>query len=542
VTQDTPAFFTLDRGSVSTAAALIAPVDGRYRMLAAAAAPAALESESLLEDLAWRVARTDASVAGTMEGWREWSRLEVHTGRAPRAVLVAASAETGELLERAFAGAGWSITARFFEADPDLIAFGEACLDPRVDAVIMGGRDDVENEERERAKLLWPRTGALARLRDDLAVIACGPFAERPEGIPDERLFSLPAPDRAPMTSETTLRQAARQVGSHLVDGGDPMPLDGRTATRASIGSLAVLLGNRVEGIDIGASASARTLAHVDGELRHAIIAAAGLLPRDVLDDDEAAEAIMRWCALDGDAAARLDGLRELVLQPWSEIDRDGVHLRLAALRVALERLEEAWSRAHSASSRSDDQAADVVVLSGGAFAALPPPVAALALVDSIRRPGAVTILHDHARVLAPLGALPVEGDRRRLLADLMDDCLLPIGSALLTGTLGEGGKGDGGGRLGINTSLGDDQLNLEPGRLRLVDLPPGIVARLDIDPIDGPILGVDGQHLTLEVSGGLGGLLVDTRPIPLQLPSDPEKRRAQLQAWEASAWMGSER
>ena len=51
MTQDTPAFFTLDRGTASTAAALIAPVAGRYRMLAAAAAPAAIDPESILEDL-----------------------------------------------------------------------------------------------------------------------------------------------------------------------------------------------------------------------------------------------------------------------------------------------------------------------------------------------------------------------------------------------------------------------------------------------------------------------------------------------------------
>jgi len=67
VTQDTPAFFTLDRGTVSTTAALIAPVDGRYRMVASAGAPVDIEPDSVLEDLAWRVARTDASQAGSME-------------------------------------------------------------------------------------------------------------------------------------------------------------------------------------------------------------------------------------------------------------------------------------------------------------------------------------------------------------------------------------------------------------------------------------------------------------------------------------------
>ena len=37
-------------------------------MLASAAAPVGLDPESLLEDLAWRVARTDPSIAGSMEG------------------------------------------------------------------------------------------------------------------------------------------------------------------------------------------------------------------------------------------------------------------------------------------------------------------------------------------------------------------------------------------------------------------------------------------------------------------------------------------
>ena len=95
MTQDAPAFFTLDRGTVATTATLIAPVDGRYRLLASGAAPASVEPDSILEDLAWRVARTDASLAGPMDGWREWSRLDVGTGRTPRAVLVAASESTG---------------------------------------------------------------------------------------------------------------------------------------------------------------------------------------------------------------------------------------------------------------------------------------------------------------------------------------------------------------------------------------------------------------------------------------------------------------
>ncbi|HZW00145.1 MAG TPA: hypothetical protein VFF55_01170 [Candidatus Deferrimicrobium sp.] len=535
---EAPSFFTLDRGTVSTAATLIAPVEGRYRMLAASAAPAAIDPEAMLEDLAWRVARTDASVAGSMGGWREWSRLEVRSTRPPRACLVAASAETGSLLERAFVGAGWHVAARFFGPEPDLIALGGACLEPSLDAVVMAGRDDADQEERDRARLLWPRTGALARLRNDLAIIACGPFIERPEGIPDDRLFSLPAPGPAAAGPSSPLFQAAAQVGAHLVSGGDPLALDSRSALRRSVSSLAVLLGKRVDGIEVGAAAASRTLANPDGELRHAVLASAGLLPHEILDDDEAAEAVLRWSAVAGDPATRLDRIRELVLHPWSAIDGDGLHLRLAMLRTALERLQQGWDSL-ATESRPDDAAADVLVLAGGGFALLPAAAAALAVADGVRRPGAFTILHDHAAVLAPLGALPVEGDRRRLLADLMDDCLLPVGSVVLTGAPGEPGKDRG--RVTITTPLFEDELPLEPG-LRLVDLPPGIVARLEIDPGQGSLLGVSGQRFGLEVSGGLGGLLLDMRPIPLELPSGAEQRRALLEAWEEPAWVGSDR
>jgi hypothetical protein len=540
VTQDTPAFFTLDRGTVSTAAALIAPVAGRYRMLAAGAAPAAVAPDSILEDLAWRVARTDASVAGSMEGWRDWSRLEVHTVAAPRGVLVAASVLTGELLERAFSAAGWVIAGRFFGPSPDLAALGEACLDAQVDALVMGGRDGVDEAELEAATRLWSRTGSLARFRDDIAAIACGPFGERPAGLPDTRLFSLPSPDVVPSTAESLLRTAARQVGIHLAGRGALAVADGRAALRASVASLAAMLGNRVDGIEIGITAASRTLADADGRSRHAVTAAAGLLPAELLEDEALGDAMLRWCTLPGDPAARLDGLRELALNPWSHLDDEGTHLRLAALRAALERLTGSWAEA---ATTEEPDAADVLVLSGGVFGAIPPAASALAVVDGIRRSGAVSILHDHASVLAPLGALPVESDRRRLLADLLGDCLLPLGSAVLTGTPSRDGKKQPeAGAMHISSMLGEEHLRLEPGLLRLVDLPPGISAHLDIDPGEGAVLGVEGRHLQLEVRGGLGGLLVDTRSIPLDLPPGGEQRRTLLAEWEAPAWVGSDR
>jgi hypothetical protein len=540
VTQDTPAFFALDRGTVGTTASLIAPVGGRYRMLAAAAAPVELDPESVLEDLAWRVARTDASVAGSMQDWREWSRLEVRTGRPPRGVLVAASTTSGELLERAFGAAGWHIVARHIGAAPDVLGLGEACLDPTVDAVVMGGRESVEEAERDAASRLWPRVAALARFRDDLALIACGPFAERPEGIPEHRLFALPAPEPVPATTGSALRSAALEVGRHIVDG-PAAGIDGRTALRASIGSLAVVLGQHVDGLEVGAAAGSRTVAGPEGETAHAVLATAAALPRELLDDDALGEAVLRWSTLaGGDPSGRLDGLRELASRPWASLGREAAHLRLAALRAAIERVESTWPGAGAAAAET--RRAGIVVAGGGGFAGLPPAAAALAVVDGVRRPGAVSILHDHAGVLAPLGALPLEADRQRLLRDLLADCLLPLGSAVLTGELTEARKDHAAPSLSITSPLGDHRLRLERGQLQLVDLPPGLSARVGIDPGDGAVLGVEGRTLAMEVDGGLGGLFVDTRPIPLELPDGSEARRTELLRWEEPAWAGSER
>jgi hypothetical protein len=529
ISEGTP-FYTLDRGTVGTAVALIGPLEGRSRLLAASSAPNGVEIDAVLEDLAWRVARTDPTAIAPPEDWRAWPRLEVRTLRPRRAVLVAAAERSGVDLEEAFARSGWEIASRHYGPRPDVLALGDTCLDLDVDAVVVGIPDAAEDEERTQMRSIWPLVVSIASMRDDLAVVACGSFSERPEAIGDERLFALPAPEAAASGGETALREAARQVAEHLAWPGAPVP-DGHQAFRAAVASLAVLLGCNVEGIEVGASSCSRTLAGLEREVRHRVSAGGTQLPANGGERD--LEAVLRWSSASGDPAALADRLRDLTSRPWQPLDGDGARLRLASLRAALWRLRELSDG--SAVGRAEGDPSDVVVLAGGSIHGLPPLAMALAVTDLIRQPGATTILADHARVLAPLGALESERDRRRILADLMDDCLLPIGSTLLTGDPTAGAQAIA--TVGVSSPLGTDQLSLVPEQLQTVDLPPGIVARLDIDPGDGTVLGVSGRRIALEVSGGLGGLLIDTRSIALSLPDAAEPRRALLEAWERPAW-----
>jgi hypothetical protein len=157
-----------------------------------------------------------------------------------------------------------------------------------------------------------------------------------------------------------------------------------------------------------------------------------------------------------------------------------------------------------------------------------------LATVDTLRRPGAVEMAHDHARVLAPLGALESEADRRRLLVDLLEDVLLPLGTAVVAA-----GPGPrlGAGRLRIIDGESTVEVPVASGTVQSVPLPAGRRATLELETRDGSWLGTRSRRVALDVAGGVGGVLVDTRDVPLRLPERNDQRRELLDAWHRIVW-----
>jgi hypothetical protein len=390
--------------------------------------------------------------------------------------------------------------------------------------------------------------------RPDLAVLLCGPNTPLQGALPAERAVGLPAPEAVAVTAGSPLRDALHTIAEARVDAGSPDSGDGllaalrrdgstldgvpdaRMGLRNSVETLANLLDRRVEAVEIGHSAGARTLAHPGGLDAHLTAADGALVPARAIRDDREVDAIARWSAIRSDPFTLADRLRNLRLSPWRDVGGEGTRLRLAALRGALARLDQLWRSSGGAGQDAGHPAAgDLLVCSGGAFAAVPPPAAALAIVDAMRRAGAISLFHDHARVLGPLGTLPESGDRRRLLADLLDDALLPLGSAIVAGDMRPGARHAA--TLRVTSELQHHEIELAPGALRLVDLPPGIPARIEVETREGTLLGVKARKLALDVTGGLGGLLVDTREVPLRLPERAERRRAVLEAWERPVW-----
>ena len=183
-----------------------------------------------------------------------------------------------------------------------------------------------------------------------------------------------------------------------------------------------------------------------------------------------------------------------------------------------------------------EGKAPDVAIAAGGAWNVAPGPAIALALADVLRRPGIRALGHDHARLLAPLGTIEDDEERQRVIADLRDELLVPLGTVVMPAGLKSGKSA---GRVAVRGSVGETELDLVPGGLELVDLPPGERAVVELRFKDPVVLGPRARHFAMEVTGGLGGLLVDLRDVPLRLPERLERRRDLLTAWQSALWAG---
>ena len=533
------AFFTIDHGTASTAVSLVAPLGGRFRLLASGVAPRGTELEALLEDLVLRVEAIEPGLLVAPTDWGDWARLESATGPARRVLCLAATDEAAADVQRAFAGGGWEVAGRVTARSLDPLAAMGACLDPGLSALALGS-PETEPDRTQRARL-GPLLAAVMGQRPDLPVLLCGSVADW-TGLPLDKVAHLPPADHVGEPIDTALRSALNRLDlpppHERWEAAVPMPArvrdlpDGRQTLRQAVATLATLLDRRIEMVDIGHSAGVRTLAYPTGVVGHLVSADAALVPAEALDDPRQVDEIARWSSIRSDPLSLSDRLRNLRLSPWRDLAGDGARLRLAALRAALARLDRQW---RDPDAKQPAPTADMLICAGGAFAAVPPPAAAMAVVDGMRRPGAVTLFHDHARLLGPIGALPDAADRRRLLVDLLDDALLPLGSAIVTGEVRTGARSAA--TLRVSSRLQQHDLELAPNALRLVDLPPGVPARVEVEMRDGQVLGVRARRIALDVTGGLGGLLVDTREVPLRLPERAERRRALLETWERPVW-----
>jgi hypothetical protein len=261
-----------------------------------------------------------------------------------------------------------------------------------------------------------------------------------------------------------------------------------------------------------------------------AVVPAAAVAPDDPTDAD--VDGVLHWTTVPADRHRIRDRMRELRIAPWSDAAGEGTLFRMAAARAALVRLAAATGHF------DDGPVPDLIIAASGVWASVPAPAVSLAHIDVFRRPGASQYSLDHARLLGALGAIPDDMERRILLTDLVDDLLAPLGSVVTPAGLRAGKSA---GTVVLHTDEQKSELDLVPGGLELVDLPPGATAVAEFRFRDRVRLGGRGRHFAIDVAGGLGGFIVDLRDVPLRLPDRADLRRDLLAAWQTSLWAGSD-
>ena len=534
MSREPQAFITIDRGSATVAVSLLGRIAGRWRLLGSLAVPEVVPDAAVIERIRDRLEQLDPALAHDLGLAREGSaadlpRLASTTSRPPEMAVVAATERVLEPLAAVASMAGWRVRPLVLDG-AEILPIASVLADPRVTVVLAGASEPPGPDERSLMPNLGALVAAATERRPDLVTVLAGGLAE-----PGGRIESLFRPDRpGPTVLAPSALAGDGEPLRELLDGLRGGEHDGRRSLAIASGTLAEVLRRRIEVLEIGQTAGVRICAVPQPgrptTVRWAVVPAAALLPPSFTDGH--LDAVMAWLTAPLDRLRVRDRLRDLALAPWSDAIGDGALIRLAAARSALERLDEATPGLGAL------PAPDLVVAAGGAWAAAPATVVALALADTVRRPGIRAMGLDHARLLAPLGTIDDEDERRRVIADLRDDLLVPLGSIVLPGGL-RGGR-----HLGTLTVRGAGMatpiaVDLVPGGLELVDLPPGEVATVELALRDAVDLGVRTRHAAAEVTGGLAGLIVDLRDVPLRLPDRPEPRRELLASWQQALWPG---
>ncbi|HEY7589956.1 MAG TPA: hypothetical protein VH723_03120 [Candidatus Limnocylindrales bacterium] len=532
MTREPRAFFALDLGAATTSAALLGRVSDRWRLLGSLSFPADSPLVAVLGRLVERFAAADPELAaalGAGPAAASWPRLTVHSVPPSGLAVVAVSERALGQLADVAALTGWRVLAGSAERlDP--LAMTRLLLDPDISAVLVGAGEPPGADERGGLGDLAALAAATSVRRPELTMILAGAMADqaprfesRPAQGPGAVILAPPASAGSPPgTALRALLEGLRGLGD-----------DARRSFARAVATLAEALDRRIEAVDIGVDGGVRVVAAPrTGEepprTAAGVVADAALAPPD--PDEEVVDGVLGWSTIQADRHRMRDRLRELRRLPWGDVAGEGAPFRLAAARAAVQRLVAATPELDAMPPP------DLLVVAGGAWAVAPGPAIALAVADVLRRPGVTQVVFDHARLLAPLGTIDDNDERRVLLADLADDLLAPLGTVVIPQGL-RGGKN--GGRLVVHGATGSSELDLVPGGLELVDLPPGETAVAEFQFRDAVRLGTRGKHFAVDVAGGLGGLLVDLRDIPLRLPERAERRRELLAAWQEALWTG---
>jgi hypothetical protein len=522
----------VDAGSAWTKAAVVARSRGRWRLVAHDAQPTIWGEETLRDTLAARIAPSaDRRVAERVRELLAGApRISCHTPRrAGRLALAAVSDElSGASARRAAESAGWTIEVMATADDGRSLTERLAALqEVDVDAWLLAGGFETGRADQalemaglvaaarggSGAPVLWAGASSLG---DEVALL----FEPEALTVVANARPSAAEEDPLPLRHalEDLLQRAIEPAGTR-----QHTPV----AFRRSVAQLARATGRRIVGVDIGSHYLTWVRSDEEGAAESRVFAAGGLASARQATGGPGR--LARWMPMAIDELAVADALQNLNARPATlPQTEDELAIVHAAVRQQLGLALEADGVAGV-----ELDGIDLLIGAGRSLAAAPRPAqAAQMLVDGVRPLGVTQLALDAAGILPPLGALD-DAEIGEGMGVLRDDLLVPLGTSVVV----RGGRP---GQLVMRVSIHRTgwptigPLDLRSGQLQVVPLARGHDAELEIELHNGASLGGPrrARHATANAMGGVVGLILDARGVPLGLPRRTDDRRAVLASW----------
>ncbi len=329
------------------------------------------------------------------------------------------------------------------------------------------------------------------------------------------KLFTLPGAEELSELSTGTLVPTAKGFGWTLQYLGE-------------------VLGNNVLGVDVG-SASVTMAWVINGQSQMMVRSDLGIGQHlsNVLDQIPL-QRVARWLPQSITASALRNLVANKAMFPQTvPMTAEELHLELALARELIgAMLPTAFP------SRFDGRGAglmppvEMILASGAVLASAPRPgQAALVLLDALQPVGICSLALDTQGMAASLGAI-ARVQPMAAVQVVEAGIFRELGSVVVLS--GHANAGEVVLQLKMVYENGSElEVEVEYGSLEVLPLPVGQSAELQLRPLRKFDVGAGpGRSWRRRVFGGAVGLIIDARGRPLRIPSDPAERANKVQQW----------
>jgi uncharacterized protein (TIGR01319 family) len=263
-------------------------------------------------------------------------------------------------------------------------------------------------------------------------------------------------------------------------------------------------------------------------------------------------ENVMRWVPFDMDEGDLRNRIKNKMIRPTTipqMLEELVVEQALAreALRLAFEQhksfavglkgvqqertISDTFEQTASGGTLVDMMSLELLVGSGGVLSHAPRrQQAAMMLIDGFQPEGVTRLAVDSIFMMPQLGVLSTI--HPKAATEVFEkDCLIHLGTCIAPAGHAKEGRT----AMKVRASLpgGDQELELLYGQMTVLPLGVGETAQVRVEPARSMDVGKGrGDTFETEVSGGVVGIILDTRGRPLQMPGDASARVRMLREW----------